>query len=159
MLPLIAIFKILYKKIRNTICRLRGILKMFFLKHCSRLTEIHDHVWGKNMSHETQDWEDIPHVLCILEWCIQLKSWVPIYSPPLKLKLISLMIGAWLNQIQRILERLYILHGSTKIPFSDAEWAWTFRIRIQTKASANYWGYLLDPGHFQFGVTEVLSIN
>ena len=47
------------------------------------------------MSHETQGWVHDPHVLCVLEWCIQLKSWVPIWPPSLKLKLISLMTGVW----------------------------------------------------------------
>ena len=41
------------------------------------------------MSHETKGF----HMFCVLEWCIQLKSWVPIWPPSLKLKLITLMTG------------------------------------------------------------------
>jgi len=34
-----------------------------------------------------------------------------------------------------------------------------FRLTVQAKTSTGYWESLSDLGHFQFGVTEVLSIN
>lgn len=97
--------------IKNTICYLLCILKMVFPKHSSSLIRIRDHVWGKNMSHETEGWVDIPHVLCIWEWCIQLKSWVPTWPHHWNESWPAWWQGFRLNQIHSFLKRLSILHG------------------------------------------------
>lgn len=57
------------------------------------------------MSHETQAWVDIPHVLCILEWSIQTEVMGSHIDPTTEITADQLMTWVWAKSNPEDLER------------------------------------------------------